>query len=220
MTRAGPDGADGIDVVLFDLGGVLIEWDPRHLYRRLFPDDEEAMERFLSEVCTLEWNAQQDIGRPWDQAVAELTAEHPAWAPHIAAYHEHWDEMVPGSVPGTPEILGELARGGVRLLALSNWSVDTFVRMRPRFAFLDAFEAIMISGDVGLIKPDPRIFHACVERYDLDPGRTLFIDDSAANVASARGEGLVALRFTGAPDLRAELEERGLLPRGEPARRP
>jgi 2-haloacid dehalogenase len=203
-----------IDAVVFDLGGVLIEWDPRHLYRQLFPGDEEAMERFLAEICTYEWNARQDIGGTWGDAVRELTAEHPEWAPFIAAYDERWDEMVPGSVPGTPDILRELHDRGTRLLALSNWSVEKFVATRPRFAFLELFEALMISAHVGLAKPDPAIFRECIARFSLTPARTVFIDDSAANVASASAEGLVAIRFTDADDLRTRFEGMGLLARG------
>jgi 2-haloacid dehalogenase len=119
MSDAHPNGhpssaarsAPAVDCVVWDLGGVLIEWDPRHLYRQLFPGDDEAMERFLAEICTYEWNARQDVGGTWDDAVRELTAAHPQWASFIAAYHERWDEMVPGAVPGTPEILREPACG-------------------------------------------------------------------------------------------------------------
>jgi 2-haloacid dehalogenase len=193
--------SSAIDVVVFDLGGVLIEWDPRHLYRQLFPGDEEAMERFLAEICTYEWNARQDVGGTWDDAVRELTAQHPEWASFIAAYHERWDEMVPGAVPGTPEVLRELRDADMRLLALSNWSVDKFVLTRPRFAFLEWFEAIMISGDMGMAKPDPAIFRECIARFSLEPGRTVFIDDSPANVEAARAHGWRAILFESATQL-------------------
>lgn len=201
-----------IDAVVFDLGGVLIDWDPRHLYRTLFDDDEIAMERFLTEVCSPAWNVQQDAGRSWSEAVETLTYRHPGHRELIAAYDERWSEMLGGAIEGTVEILDELRASGVRVAALSNWSAEKFPVARSRFEFLDWFEAIVISGEVGVSKPDERIYRHLLGRMGLDPGSTVFIDDSAANVAAAAELGMTALRFRDPPTLRAELQDLGLLP--------
>ena len=198
-----------IDVVVFDLGGVLLDWNPRHLYRQLF-DDHAAMERFLSEVCSPEWNERQDAGRPWREAVADLIARHPDQAAMITAYHQRWPEMLSGDIPDAVELLKELKAHGLRLYALTNWSHETFPVARGRFAFLDWFEGILVSGEEGLIKPDPAIFHRLLTRYDIAPSRAVYIDDSPRNVAAAADVGLRAVRFTDAQRLRQDLIALGL----------
>ena len=209
-------------IVVFDLGGVLIDWDPRHLYRELF-DDPDEMEAFLAEVTTAEWNAHQDAGRPWAEAIEILVAEHPERRELIEAFHRRWPEMLAGEIPGTVEVLADLRGAGVRLVALSNWSAETFPTARERFDFLAWFEGIVLSGEVGVNKPDPRIFEHLVERFGIEPAAALFIDDSAANVDAARALGFSAIRFTDAAALRSELGRRGLLPDvrpGPPAHQP
>lgn len=197
--------------VVFDLGGVLIEWDPRHLYRKLF-DAPDEMESFLAEVTTAEWNAQQDAGRPWAEAVETLVAEHPERRELIEAFHLRWPEMLAGEIPGTVDVLSELRDAGIRLVALSNWSAEMFPVARERFDFLSWFEGIVISGEVGVNKPDPRIFAHLIERFGIEPAATLFIDDSPANIDAARALGFRAIQFTDAPELRRELVGLGLLP--------
>jgi 2-haloacid dehalogenase len=199
-----------VSAVVFDLGGVLIDWNPRYLYRSIFPDEAE-MERFLAEVTTQEWNALQDAGRPWDEAIAELTARFPAQAEAIAAYRSRWQEMLGEPFQGTVAILDELRRDDVRVLALSNWSSETFGIARPRYPFLEWFEAVLISGDVGMAKPDPRIFHLLIDRFRLDPPTTVYVDDSPANVAAADALGMVGLRFRDAETLRVDLARLGLV---------
>lgn len=201
-----------VEAVVFDLGGVLIDWNPRHLYRSLFDGDEVAMEQFLAEVATPEWNAQQDAGRTWGEAVEALVAIHPDRRDLIVAYDERWAEMLDGQIDGTVEILADLRRTGVRLFALSNWSAEKFPIARERYAFLGWFEAIVVSGEVGLAKPDPRIFRHLLERNRLAGGSTVFIDDSPANVAVASGLGLTAILFRDPPTLRRDLDVLGLLP--------
>jgi len=132
-------GATPIDAVVFDLGGGLIDWNPRHLFRKLFPGDPHAMEHFLATVCTPEWNLQQDLGRPFAEGIALLESQHPERAPLIEAYRERWIEMLGGAVEGCVEILAELRERGVPLYALSNWSAETFPEARARFAFLSQF---------------------------------------------------------------------------------
>lgn len=199
----------GIETVVFDLGGVLIDWDPRHLFRKLF-DDGAAMERFLSEVCSPEWNKQQDAGRLWRDAVAELIARHPDQAAMINAYHERWPEMLGGDIPETVDVLKELKKQGLRLYSLTNWSHETFPVARGRFAFLDWFEGIVVSGEERLVKPDSAIFHLLLTRYGIAPSRAVYIDDSPPNVSAAAGVGLHALRFVNAHRLRQDLIALGL----------
>jgi 2-haloacid dehalogenase len=196
--------------VIFDLGGVLIDWDPRYLYRTLFAD-EAAMERFLAEVTTPEWNAAQDAGRPWTEAVEVLAARFPDERPLIEAYHLRWSETLGGAIDGTVDVLADLRERDVRLLALSNWSAETFPVARARYPFLDWFEGIVISGELGVAKPDARIFEALVRRYDIEPAETVFVDDSVANVEAAHALGFIGLRFDDPARLRADLERLGVL---------
>ena len=201
--------------VVFDLGGVLIDWDPRHLYRKLLAD-EAAVEEFLATVCTPEWNAELDRGRPFAEGVAELVERYPEHAAAIAAYHERWPEMVAGDIPGTVEVLAELRAAGVPLYALTNWSAETFAITRGRFEFLEWFDGLLVSGEERVTKPDPAIFQLLLDRFGLDPTATVFVDDSEANVAAARRLGFDAIRFTGHEELRRELVARRLLPRSAP----
>jgi len=199
------------DIAVFDLGGVLIEWDPRHLYRRLFAGDEAAMEQFLATVCTPEWNRCQDAGRSFAEAEAEAIARHPDKRALIAAWRERFDEMVPGAIAGTVAVLARLHARAVPLYALSNWSAETFALSRARFPFLEWFRGIVISGQEGIIKPDPRIFALLLERYGIDPARAVFIDDVPANTAAAEACGMHAIRFVSPEQLTGELEALGLL---------
>jgi 2-haloacid dehalogenase len=199
-----------ITAVVFDLGGVLIDWDPRHLYRSLF-DDEAEMERFLAEVTTQAWNYEQDRGRPFAHAIAELTREHPDQADLIEAYWSRWPETLGEPFHETVEILTGLRATGIRLLALTNWSAETFPFAPPRYPFLAWFEAVIVSGEVELAKPDPAIFQLLVDRHGLEPARTVLIDDSVANVEAAGALGFRAIRFTDAAALRRDLNAIGLL---------
>jgi 2-haloacid dehalogenase len=197
--------------VVFDLGGVLVDWDPRYLYRQLF-DDADEMESFLGEVTTAEWNAHQDAGRPWAVAVELLAAEHPERRELIEAFHRRWPEMLAGEIPGTVAVLDDLRATSVRLVALSNWSTEMFPVARQRFGFLEWFEGIVISGDVGVNKPDRRIFDYLIEQFAIEPQEALFIDDSSANVDAAKALGFHAIQFTDATTLRRKLVRLGLLP--------
>ena len=199
------------DIAVFDLGGVLIEWDPRHLYRRLFNGDEEAMENFLATVCTPEWNRRQDAGRCFAEAEAEAIARHPDKRALIKAWWEHFDEMAPGAIEGTVAVLARLRARGVPLYALSNWSAETFARSRSRFPFLEWFRGIVVSGAERLIKPDPRLFAVLLERYGIDPARAVFIDDVAVNTAAAEACGMQGIHFVSPEQLATELEAAGLL---------
>ena len=205
--------------VVFDLGGVLIDWDPRYLYRKLLAD-EAAVEEFLATVCTPEWNAEQDRGRPFAEGVAELAERHPEHAAAIAAYRQRWPEMLAGDLPGTVEALAELRAAGVPLYALTNWSAETFAITRERFEFLDWFDGLLVSGEERMTKPDPAFFQLLLDRFGLDPGATVFVDDAEANVAAARELGIDAVRFTGPGQLRRELSARRILARPAPSAGP
>jgi len=197
--------------VLFDLGGVLVDWNPRHLYRRLFAD-EQAMEEFLETVCTRAWNEEQDLGRPFAEGVRLLTEQYPHWAEEIRAYDARWHEMLRGPIEGSVAVLGELRESGVGLFALTNWSAEKFPQSRARFPFFDWFTGIVVSGEERLKKPDPRIFDLAARRFGLDPGATVFVDDSATNVVAAERLGFRAHHFVGAAELRRALVEHRLLP--------
>jgi len=202
----------GRSIVVFDLGGVLIDWDPQHLYRKLFAGDQAAMEHFLATVCTHEWNRCQDAGRSFAEGARLLKAEHPDRAELIDAYHARFDEMIAGPIAGSIEILAELRDRGIPLYGLTNWSAETYPAALERFAFLRWFRGILVSGEAGVIKPDPRIFTLLIERFAVEPERAVYIDDVEANVAAARPFGIHAIQFTTPAKLREELVGLGLLP--------
>ncbi len=203
---------------MFDLGGVLLDWNPRYLYRKLFAD-EAAMEHFLAEVCTMEWHEANDRGVPFEVTCAQLAAQHPEHAEHIWAWGTRTEEMVGGAIDGTVEILGELARGGsVRLFALTNMEAHTYPLRRERYEFLRWFEGTVVSSAEGVIKPDPRIYRVLLERYGLTPASTLMIDDNPRNVEAARALGMPAVLFESPAALCAALTEAGVLKAGRPGR--
>jgi 2-haloacid dehalogenase len=198
--------------MVFDLGGVLIDWNPRHLYRKMFDGDEERMERFLSEVCSSEWNARQDEGRPFAEATAELISRHPGQAGFIRAFFDRWPEMVAGAIEQTVEILAELKGAGHQLYALSNWSAETFPHARKRFRFFDWFDLTVISGEIGMVKPNREIFDFLLEKSGRRAEECVFIDDSPANAEAARALGFDAIHFRTPRQLRDDLKERAILP--------
>ncbi len=200
-----------IEAVIFDLGGVLIEWDPRHLYRELLPD-EPAVERFLAEVCTPAWNARQDAGRSFDERAADLIELHPGQEGLIRAYVDRWGEMLGGEIEGSAALLAELDTAGVPLFALTNWSTETFPIAQERFGFLRRFRDIVVSGREGVAKPDARLFEIAVRRFGVAPSRCLYVDDSEANVEVAGRLGFVAERFVDTAALRRRMVELRLLP--------
>jgi 2-haloacid dehalogenase len=201
----------GPNVVVFDLGGVLINWDPRHLYRKLFGADEAAMEHFLANVCTHEWNRSQDAGRSFAEGARLLKHRHPDKAELIDAYGARFDEMMPGPIDGSVEILAELRGRGTPLYVLSNFSAETFPPVLDRFEFLSWFRGMVISGEVGVIKPDPRIYEIMLARFAIDPHRAVYIDDVAANAEAARPFGIHGIHFTTPAALREELVRLALL---------
>lgn len=201
--------------VVFDLGGVLVDWNPRHLYRKLIADPA-AMEHFLADICNDAWNRCQDAGRSFAEATALLQRAHPDKAALIGAYFARWPEMIAGPIAGTVEILAALKRRAVPLYALTNWSAETYPHAVERFEFLTWFDGILVSGEVGLIKPDPAIFRLLFERFAIRPAEAVYIDDNADNVAAAAALGMRAIRFTAPGALAEELAALGLLPAQRP----
>jgi 2-haloacid dehalogenase len=199
-----------IDTVVFDIGGVLIDWNPRYLYRRLFNDDV-AMETFLAEVCNAEWNERQDAGRGWSEAISSLCEKFPKQASLIHAYRNRWDEMLGGPLHETVTILDELRAANTRLYALTNWSSDTFDIALQRYGFLQWFKDILVSGREELIKPDAAIFRLLLTRSDIDPARAVYIDDTRRHVDAAKALGMHGLLFRDASTLRDDLASLGLL---------
>lgn len=197
--------------IIFDFGNVLLDWDPRYLYRKIFQGDDEAMERFLEEIRFFEWNQLQDEGRPFNEAVAELSARFPAYAEYIRAYDERYPESLSGPIWGTVEILKSLKEAGYALYGLSNWAVEKFLLVRPNYPFFDWFQDIILSGEVKLLKPDPRIFTLTLSRLGRQAQECLLIDDSQANIASAQTLGFQVIHFRSPEQLRSELERMGLL---------
>jgi len=194
-------------VVVFDLGGVLIDWNPRHLYRKLFDGDDAAMESFLANICTQAWNHEQDAGRSFAEGCDLLKAAHPHEAQRIDAWFERYDEMLAGPIQGTVDILAELRAQGVPVYALSNWSAETFPFALKRFEFLQWFDGIMLSGNVGMVKPDAEFFEHFLQTFKVDPARAVFIDDLEPNIKAAAAAGMHGIRFTGPAALRGELRK-------------
>lgn len=195
--------------VLFDLGGVLVDWNPRHLY--LKERGPAWTERFLAEVCTASWNLGLDAGKPFAQGIAEKQAEWPQFREEIGWWRSRWDEMLKGPIQATVDLLDDLRARGTDLHALTNWSAETFPLARARFGFLAWFRSIVVSGEVGLVKPDPAVYELARRGIGRAPDGILFIDDAEANVAAAARLGFDAVRFTGAAALRRELSRRGLV---------
>lgn len=200
-----------IKAILFDFGNVLIEWDPRHVYRRYFPNDEAAMEQFFQEVNFMEWNAQQDKGRPFVEGIAVLSREFPQYADLIQAYHDNWTESIGSSLQGTVEVMKQLKQSGYFLYGLSNWSAETFPLVRHKFVFFELLDDIILSGEVGQIKPHPEIYRIALKRIGRPASECLFIDDSLANIEQARKMGFVVIHFQSPEQLESELKASGLL---------
>lgn len=196
-------------MIVFDIGNVLLRWDPRFLYRQIF-DDAAEMEWFLGHVCTPEWNLDLDRGGTFGEAVERLIARHPEWASQIRAFDERWQEMVPHAIAPNVAVLEDLHAAGVPVYAITNFSAEKYAEALERFPFLREFGGTVVSAHEGLLKPDPAIYRLFLDRYGMDAGRCVFLDDSAANVAGAREAGMRAIHVGEETDLRTELRLLGL----------
>jgi 2-haloacid dehalogenase len=197
--------------VVFDFGGVLIDWDPLHLYTKLFDGDRMAAKQFLDKIGFQAWNLRQDAGRPFAEAVEALCAQFPQDCELIRAYDTRWRESIAGPIQPTVAILRDLKGKGYPLYGFSNWSVEKFNLVRHEFEFLDWFDGIFLSGEVKLTKPDPRIFALLLERIGRRPQECVLVDDSIPNVQTARKLGFRTIHFQSPEWLRIELRSMGLL---------
>ena len=200
-----------IETVIWDLGNVLIKWDQRNLYRKIF-ESEEKMEWFLENICTMDWNEQQDAGRTWAAGVELLVAQYPEYEAEITAFDTRWAEMLDGPIEGSAAILRQLKTANQhRLYALTNWSAEKFPTALERFDFLQLFEGILVSGAEGIKKPDPKIYQLLLNRYDINPVTSVFIDDSLKNIKAAQAMGIHDIHFQSAKQLYKDLEKYGVL---------
>lgn len=196
---------------MFDLGGVLIDWNPRHLYRKLFDGDDAAMELFLETVCSPAWNRTLDDGASFAESVAQLVRKHPEQAHLIEAYSERFEEMFSGPIDGTVAVLADLKSRGVPLYALTNWSADKAPVMYRLFDFVNWFDGVVVSGLVGIAKPDRKIYEHLIRTHDIDPHAAVYIDDVQENVDTAAALGFAGIRFQSAGELRRDLARHGML---------
>jgi 2-haloacid dehalogenase len=208
--------APKIEAVAFDLGGVLLDWDPRHLYRQIF-DDPAEMEIFLGTICTPHWHLAHDLGADVFASCLQLAQLHPRYARQIMAWADRNEEMVAGQLDGTVRVLSELKDAGLRCFALSNMEPDSFAVRLARFGFMRWFDGHVISGIEGVAKPDHQIFHILLDRYRLTPQGTIFIDDKELNVDAARQLGVSAVCFSSYRQLRRDLRGAGLADFLQPA---
>lgn len=197
--------------VIFDVGGVLLDWNPRYLYKKFFNGDQAAMEQFLDEVNFAEWNMLQDAGRPFAQGVAILTAQFPQWAELIKAYHTQWEESIGGAFEGSVSILKDLHQAAYPLYVLSNFSIEKFRLIEAKYEFFRLFDDILLSAQVELVKPDPRIFYALLQQIDRQQTECLLIDDSKPNIETAAQLGFDTIHFQSSRHLRVELNRRGII---------
>jgi 2-haloacid dehalogenase len=193
--------------IVFDFGGVLIDWNPRYLYLKFFDGDLPAMEDYLAKINFTEWNLRQDEGRPWSEGIAELCAQFPEYQDLIRAYDEHWEDSIAGVIQPTVDILRSLKNKGHPLYGMTNWSREKFRLVRPKYEFFDWFQAIVVSGEVRLVKPDPRIFMLFLEMIGRTAGECLLVDDSAANIAAARQLGFNTIHYQAPGQLEAALRQ-------------
>jgi 2-haloacid dehalogenase len=200
-----------IKTVIFDFGGVLIDWNPRYLYRSIF-DDEKETEHFLSNICTSDWNEEQDAGRTLQEATEYLVGRFPQHQPHIEAYYSRWEEMLGGVFQGTVEILKELKESKkYQLLGLTNWSAETFPVAQKKYDFLNWFDGIVVSGEEKCRKPYPEFYNILLNRYNVEAEKALFIDDNVRNLKAAEELGIQTVHFISPEDLRLSLKDKDIL---------
>ncbi len=203
------DRGGGVDAVIFDIGNVLVAWDPRFLYEPLISDPDE-LEWFLSEVVPLEWHTAHDRGRPFAESIAERQRAFPDHAELIALYYSRWNDTIGPPIAGSVAILERLDDAGIPVFALTNYSAETFPDFRRRFAFSRRFRDVVVSGEEGMVKPDPRLYDRAIRRFGVVPSRTVFIDDRRENVEVAIAKGMHGIRFTDPAALAVRLRALGL----------
>ncbi len=200
-----------INTIIFDLGAVLIDWNPHHLYRKLIADDEQR-QYFLDNICTSDWNEEQDAGRSLKEGTELLVAQHPEHEENIRAFYGRWDEMLAGPIQGTVDIFKALKESGkYKIYALSNWSAETFEIAKQKFEFLSWFDGMVVSGLERIRKPDPAFYNLLLTRYQVKPEEAVFIDDNYRNILAAEALGIQSIHFTSAEELNEKLSSLGVL---------
>jgi len=195
-----------ITTIIFDLGGVLVDWNPEYVYRDVFDKDQDKVDWFLNNVCTSEWNVQQDAGRTLEEGTDILVKQYPQYEDWIRIYYDKWEEMLGGPIQETVNLLNKLKRDNkYRLLALTNWSGELFPIALERYEFLKYFEGIVVSGDEKTAKPFPKIYETIIERYQLSPENCVFIDDNFENVRAAGKLGIYGIHYNSPEQLKEEL---------------
>lgn len=201
-----------IENIVFDLGGVLVDWDPKYLYNKVFVNDKKRINSFLSKVCTPEWNMEQDAGRSLSEATHMLVEEFPEEEDFIRIFYDRWEEMIRGEIKGTVTLLEELKKKDAHnLYALTNWSAETFPLAQERFDFLGYFQGIVVSGEEKTRKPFPNIYEILFDRYNINPSTSIFIDDSLPNIETANELGMTGLHFRHPGQLKDDLKRLGVL---------
>jgi len=200
-----------INTIIFDLGGVLIDWNPGYVFDNLIID-EEKRRHFFENICTPEWNEEQDAGRSLAEATQILIDRHPEWREYIEAYYGRWEEMLGGPIHETVDIFRELKESGkYKLYALTNWSAETFPRALALYDFLHWFDGRLVSGEEKTRKPFPEIYQLILDRFNIRKEEAIFIDDNLRNAEAAETFGLKTIRFKTPAELRQELTALGLL---------
>ena len=199
------------NTIIFDLGGVLIDWNPRKVYRTVFKTEEE-INWFFENICTNDWNENQDAGYPIAKATEEKIAQHPEWEKEIKAFYGRWVEMLGGPIQGTVDIFNQLKQNPTyKFYALTNWSAETFPIALDRFDFLQWFDGRLVSGEEKTRKPFPDFYQKLIEKFSIDPSRAIFIDDNLRNVKAGESLGLQGIHFTDPADLKIKLIELGMM---------
>lgn len=201
-----------IEAIIFDLGGVLIDWSPSYVFDEMFAGDKEKQQHFFENICTNDWNELQDAGRSLKEATDELNAKHPEWKEYIDAYYGRWEEMLGGPIDESVDIFRQIKQAGRhRLYALTNWSAELFPIALERYEFLHWFDGRVVSGDEKMRKPFPEFYQVLLDRFCVQPQNTLFIDDNLRNVKAAENMGIDGIHFTSPQQLMKDLQDRGVL---------
>lgn len=200
-----------IQAIIWDLGGVLIDWNPSYVFDKLI-EDEVKKQFFLNQICTPDWNENQDAGRPIKEATEELVARHPEWKEYIEAYYGRWTDMLGGPIQDTVDIFKQVKESGkYKLYALTNWSAELFPIALERYDFLHWFDGRVVSGEEKMRKPHPEFYRLTLDRFQLKPTETLFIDDNLRNIKAAAEMGIPSIQFQSPEQLRKDLREKGIL---------
>jgi 2-haloacid dehalogenase len=200
-----------IDTIIFDLGGVLIDWNPEYVYLDVFNGDQNKVDWFLNTICTSDWNIEQDAGRTFHDATEFLVKKHPEYEEWIRIYYDRWEDMLGGTIKETVALLNSIKKANIhKLYALTNWSEEAFPVALQRYDFLNHFEGIVVSGEEKTRKPFPKIYEIILDRYKITPERSIFIDDNFENIQGAEKLGIKGIHFNSSKQLKDDLIKLGV----------